>query len=109
MVLNVPAQTMPGNAAREIERCKRLQKKKCWRSKAATGTDVAKGSLCSAGIALAVLLHELNGITNSPTSILHSRREHPFSSRSRNSGFPLCSQSENHPGLAVCGGFAKFY
>src|SRR5207245_3080311 len=29
--------------------------------------------------------------------------------RSRNSGFPLCSQSENHPGLAVSGGFAIFF
>jgi hypothetical protein len=23
--------------------------------------------------------------------------------------FPLCSQSENHPGLAACGGFAIFF
>jgi hypothetical protein len=37
MVLNVLTQTMPGNSARKRERCKRSQKKKCWKSKAATG------------------------------------------------------------------------
>jgi hypothetical protein len=42
MVLNVLAQTMPGNAARKIERCNRLQKKEFWRSKGGDWTDVAK-------------------------------------------------------------------
>ena len=38
--------TMPGNSTKEVERCKRSQRKKCWKSKAATGPMLPR-DLCT--------------------------------------------------------------
>src|ERR1051326_551868 len=51
----------------------------------------------------------INKISRSHRKRRSRARSASATARSRNSGFPLSSQSENHPGLAVSGGFAIFF
>src|ERR1051326_5583122 len=56
------------------------------------------------------------GVADSPPCITARRggcvinkMSRSYRNRHSRAGFPLCFQSDNHPGLAVSGGFARFY